>query len=302
MSRRLRSEIRSCHRCELGDFSDKQRWERVPWTGTGQSGVAVVGEAPGRDEALQGEPFVGRAGKVLDQGLAKAGLDRTNTFILNLICCRPQQNNFDLAESVGAVQACRPWFNAQLDLSQAWLVVLVGKRAYEAVTDQDIALHKVRGKFQYFGGRLWLPTWHPAYVLRQGEGGGVASEYFSDWSAVGEVVTGETIGELPEPKWAPSLSEVANHQLEIHFPGEKIRDKIDRKGWVRIHSELLDDHMLIVDGKKRPKIPEAWKGEPRWTTDELVRIGWGGQLRVSVEDMRRINMAKRVLGARVVTS
>lgn len=301
MSRRLRSQIRSCHRCELGDFSDTQRWERVPWTGTGDSGVAVVGEAPGKDEALRGEPFVGRAGKVLDQGLAKAGLDRDTTFILNLICCRPRQNDFAHAESVGAVQACRPWFNAQLDLSRAWLVVLVGRKAYEAVTDQEIALHKVRGKFQYFGGRLWLPTWHPAYILRQGEGNQVAEEYFSDWSAVGDVLSGEYLGEVPDPKWTPGL-EIANHQLEIHFPGEKLREKIERKGYVRIYSKELEDHMLIVDGKRRPKIPDAWKGEPRWSTDELMRIGWGGQLRVSVEDMRRINLAKRVLGARVVTS
>ena len=86
----------------------------------------------------------------------------------------------------------------------------------------------------------------------------------------------------------------------MHYPGEDIRDRIERKGWVRIYSQALDDHMLIVDTKKGPKIPGAWKDEPKWTTEELMRIGYGGKLRISLQQFQKINLAKRTLGAEVV--
>lgn len=290
---RLRSQIRGCARCELGELSDAQEWQRVPWAGSSRSGVAVIGEAPGRDEALSGQPFVGRAGQVLDQGLASAGLERRDVWIMNVICCRPPDNNFDSAIKVGAVEACRPWFNQQLDASGAWLVVLAGRRAYEAVFEDGTSLGSVRGKGQWMDGRLWVPVWHPAYVLRN-QGTNVAGDYYADWRKIGLVAKGEV--EMVYPK----VSEVVGEQLEISFPGEKIRQTIDRKGWVRLYSHVLSDHMLIVDESKKPKIPEAWKEEPRWTTTELMRVGWGRRLRVSPEEMAKIQLAKRVLGATVV--
>jgi len=294
MSRRLRSQILSCHRCSLGDYSDSQEWHRVPWSGPKRADVVVVGEAPGKNEALTGSPFVGKAGKVLDLALESIGLTHDTVWLMNLICCRPPSNDFSKAEKAGAVEACRPWFNAQLDASGAWLVVLAGKRAYQSVMDEDVAVGSVRGKFQWFDGRLWIPTWHPAYVLRQGNTGKITDQFFSDWKGIGQVLSG---GVNPP---SPSLGETIPAQLELHFPGEDIRRRIERKGWVRIYSERLDDHMLIVDGKKGPKIPEAWKGEPRWTTEELMRIGYGGRLRISLQQFQRINLAKRALGAEIV--
>lgn len=267
----------------------------MAWMGSSRSGVAVIGEAPGRDEALSGEPFVGRAGQVLNQAFDTAKLSREDVWIMNVICCRPPDNNFDSAIKVGAVEACRPWFNAQLDASEAWLVVLVGRRAYEAVFETGEALTSVRGKGQWMDGRLWVPTWHPAYVLRN-IGAQVAIEYFSDWRKIGEVARGEW--EMTYPK----VSEAMGEQLEIHFPGEKIRQTIDRKGWVRVYSHILDDHMLVVDESKNPKIPAAWRNEPVWTTGELLRVGWGKKLRVSGEELAKINLAKRVLGATVVVA
>jgi uracil-DNA glycosylase len=293
VSLRLRSQINSCQRCQLGELTAEQEWKHVPWSGTAKSGVAVIGEAPGRDEALAGRPFVGRAGTVLQQGLDTAHLNRDEVWVMNVICCRPPDNNFESAQRVGAVEACRPWFNAQLDASGAWLVVLVGKAAYQAVFDDTQALGNVRGKGQWMDGRLWVPTWHPAYVLRN-QGEQVAIEYFSDFRKVGEVARGEY--DLGSPK----VSQVMGEQLEISFPGEKIRESIDRKGWVRLYSHVIEDHLLVVDESKNPRVPEAWAGEPRWTTNELLRVGWGRRLRVSREEFARINLAKRVLGATVV--
>ena len=361
MSKRLRSQILSCHRCELGDYSDSQEWHRVPWSGPNRADVVVVGEAPGKNEALTGSPFVGKAGKVLDLALESIGLSHEKVWLMNLICCRPQANDFSKAEEAEAVAACRPWFNQQLDASSAWLVVLAGKKAYQAVFEPTVKnpepiaisttnfydpcdncgkpvkvperykiptgpgtdkrgdgkgwwvhvecvdeaidklkrgegtpLGRVRGKFSWFGGKLWLPTWHPAYVLRQGNQGKVTEEFFADWKGVGQVLSGD----VSPP--SPSLKQTIPGQLELHYPGEDIRDRIERKGWVRIYSKTLDDHMLIVDGKKGPKIPEAWKGEPRWTTEELMRIGYGSKLRISVQQLQKINLAKRALGAEIV--
>ncbi len=294
MSRRLRSQILSCHRCDLGDYSDSQEWHRVPWSGPKRADVVVVGEAPGKNEALTGSPFVGKAGKVLDLALESIGLSHKSVWLMNLICCRPQANDFGKAEEAEAVAACRPWFNQQLDASGAWLVVLTGRRAYQAVMDVETSIGSVRGKFQWFDGKLWLPTWHPAYVLRQGNQGKITEQFFNDWKGVGQVLTGEV-----NPK-SPGLSETIPTQMQLHYPEENIRERIERKGWVRIYSKTLDDHMLIVDGKKGPKIPEAWKGEPRWTTEELMRIGYGDKLRISVQQLQKINLAKRALGAEIV--
>ena len=254
--------------------------------------MAVIGEAPGKHEALSGQPFVGKAGGVLDQALKTAGLSHNAVWLMNVICCRPRSNDFQVVQDAGAVLACRPWFNDQIEASGAWLIVLVGKKAYQAVMDEDIPLHKVRGKFQWFDGRLWLPTWHPAYVLRQG-GGKIADEFFADWQAVGQVLTGEA-----SPP-SPSLKQTIPAQLELDYP-ESLRDRIDRLGWVRIYSRVLGDHMLIVDEKKNPKIPKAWQKEPTWTTEELMRIGYDGRLRISIQQLSRINLAKRVLGAKIV--
>ncbi|MFQ5524473.1 MAG: uracil-DNA glycosylase family protein [Acidimicrobiia bacterium] len=296
MSRRLRSQIRSCDRCALGAYSDSQEWLRVPWTGS-KSNVAVIGEAPGKNEALKGEPFVGRAGKVLDRGLAEAGLSREEAFIFNVICCRPGGNDFTKAEAAGAVEACRPWFNRQLDLSGAWLVVLAGKRAYQAVMDEDVPLTWVRGKFQWFDGRLWLPTWHPAYVLRQGEGSEKAAEYWADWRGVGKVLRGEW--EAPKPE----KLRTGQMRLTVAQGAEaRIRERLDLDGWVGLWSDVMGDYLVVVDDGRRPKpkVPAKWRRQPKWTLQELQMVNAGGKLSVTAEQLRRINLAKRTLGAKVV--
>lgn len=267
-----------------------------------KSNIAVIGEAPGKHEALQGEPFVGRAGQVLNDGLALAGLGRDNVWIQNVICCRPPQNKFDKAETVGAVDACRPWFNAQLDASGAWLVVLAGKKAYQAVTDDDSPLGWVRGKFQWFADRLWVPIWHPAYVLRAGPDGDVASQYRADWKAIGHLLAGEVDGPDPEPEMVLGATQLRMYEPETGG-NTRLRQRLDLDGWCGIYSEVIGDYMCIVDTRPRrtkPKIPAKWRRQPQWTTGELMRISAGGKLTVGVEQVRRINLAKRVLGGRVV--
>lgn len=293
MSRALRTKIKHCHRCPLGEFSDSQKWERVPWAGT-KSNIAVIGEAPGKNEAFEGEPFVGRAGKVLDKALDGAGLKREQVWIQNVICCRPRDNDFDYALKVGAVEACRPWFNRQLELSGAWMVILVGKRAYQAVMEEEVALGSVRGRFQWLDGRLWLPTWHPAYVLRQGPQSDVASQWWADWRGVGQVLSGEV--DVPPV----AIEDAIGEQLGFDFPEDTIREHLAREGWAKLYSHAMGDTLIVKDPSRRVKIPQRHKREPVWTTDELVRIGYNGELRVSPMQLKRINLAKRVLGASVV--
>lgn len=303
MSRRLRSQILSCQRCALGEFSDAQEWHHVPWVG-GRSNIAIIGEAPGQEEAFSGEPFVGRAGRVLDKALGSIHLSRDDVWIQNVICCRPSRNNFDLAIEAGAVEACRPWFNAQLEASGAWLVVLVGKKAYQAVMDEDVALGRVRGRFQWFDGRLWYPTWHPAYVLRQGPGSEVSAQWTADWLAVGQLLASEADPPPPEPIHALTGGQMRFYEPETGEVGtSKLAQRLTLDGWVGVFSPVLDDYLCIVDAKprqKKPKIPIKWRKQPQWTTTELMMVSAGGKLSISVEEFRKINLAKRVLGGKVV--
>lgn len=155
----LAAKAAGCRLCELADT----RTEVVFGAGNPNADVLFIGEAPGRDEDLKGEPFVGRAGQLLDRMLSAIDMSRENVYIMNTIKCRPP-NNRD--PRVDEVQACSLWFEQQIELLQPKVICLLGRVAAQTVLETDAALAALRGHWHdYKGIPVWV-TYHPAYLLR----------------------------------------------------------------------------------------------------------------------------------------
>jgi uracil-DNA glycosylase len=158
----LRTEILSCTRCDL----HKTRTQGVVGVGPQRTDWMVIGEAPGAEEDRRGEPFVGRAGHLLDAMLRAIGLDRgTNVYIANVLKSRPPNNRDPKPEEVAA---CLPYLMRQIALLQPRLMLAVGRIAAQNLLSTDLSLSRLRGKVHHFG-ELNTPlivTYHPAYLLR----------------------------------------------------------------------------------------------------------------------------------------
>jgi len=158
----LRSEIMSCTRCPL----HATRTQGVVGVGYRQADWLVIGEAPGAEEDRRGEPFVGRAGQLLDAMLRAIGLSRdTNVYIANVLKSRPPGNRDPKPEEVAA---CLPYLMRQIALLQPRLILAVGRIAAQNLLSTDMPLGRLRGKVHHFG-ELNTPlivTYHPAYLLR----------------------------------------------------------------------------------------------------------------------------------------
>jgi uracil-DNA glycosylase family 4 len=159
---RLRSEVAACTRCTL----HSSRTQGVFGVGNPQADWLVIGEAPGAEEDRRGEPFVGRAGQLLDAMLKAIGLSRaTNVFIANVLKSRPPGNRDPKPEEV---TACVPYLMRQIALLQPRLILAVGRIAAQNLLSTDMPLGRLRGKVHQFG-ELNTPlivTYHPAYLLR----------------------------------------------------------------------------------------------------------------------------------------
>jgi uracil-DNA glycosylase len=158
----LRTEILSCTRCGL----HKTRTQGVVGVGPQRTDWMVIGEAPGAEEDRKGEPFVGRAGQLLDAMLRAIGLDRrTTVYIANVLKSRPPNNRDPKPEEVAA---CLPFLLRQIALLQPRLMLAVGRIAAQNLLGTDLSLGRLRGKVHHFG-ELNTPlivTYHPAYLLR----------------------------------------------------------------------------------------------------------------------------------------
>ena len=155
----LAGKAAGCRLCGLAET----RTQVVFGVGNPNADLVFIGEAPGRDEDLQGEPFVGRAGQLLDRMLAAISLDREQVYIMNTIKCRPP-NNRD--PKIDEVQACNLWFEQQLELLQPKMICLLGRVAAQTVLERDEPLGSMRGHWHsYQGIPVWV-TYHPAYLLR----------------------------------------------------------------------------------------------------------------------------------------
>ena len=151
---------RHCSNCGLAST----RQHVVMSRGNPQARVMVIGEAPGASEDEQGRPFVGRSGQLLDQLLLMAGLDpAADVFISNVVKCRPPNNR---KPSALELKACRPWIDDQIARVDPAVVILVGATAVAAMVNSKQPMRGLRGEWIHHNDRLWMPIFHPSYLLR----------------------------------------------------------------------------------------------------------------------------------------
>ena len=156
----LATHCANCHRCKLGDT----RLNAVVGRGAVQAPIMIVGEGPGQNEDEQGLPFVGRSGQLLERILASVdfSVDR-EVYICNVVRCRPPENRVPTPEEIAA---CKPYLLEQIRLVNPKVILLTGATALKAVTGNKAAITKVRGEWIEWEGRLCMPIFHPAYLLR----------------------------------------------------------------------------------------------------------------------------------------
>jgi uracil-DNA glycosylase len=155
----IRQEIGNCTRCPLYTGRTKV----VHSTGSGASGLMFVGEAPGADEDEQGYPFVGRAGQLLTKMIESISLRREDVFIGNINRCRPPGNR---APTTVEAHTCRPFLLREIAVVRPRVVVVLGNTALHNLLDTKVGITRVRGRFQDYHGVKVMPTFHPAYLLR----------------------------------------------------------------------------------------------------------------------------------------
>ncbi len=152
-------ELGDCKRCKL----HKKRHHIVFGEGSPTSDLVFVGEAPGRDEDMQGKPFVGRAGKLLTDIIKAMGLERKDVYICNILKCRPPENRNPEPDEIAA---CEPFLIKQLEAIQPRVICAMGKFAAQTLLETGTAISTLRGRFHSYHGIKLMPTYHPAYLLR----------------------------------------------------------------------------------------------------------------------------------------
>ncbi len=157
----LKAEVSACSRCELC----QQRSQTVFGTGNRQADWLVIGEAPGTEEDVQGEPFMGPSGKLLNQMLLAVGLKREDVYIANIVKCRPANDRDPRAAEAAA---CEPYLKQQIALIQPKLIFAMGRIAAQNLLQSDQKVGDMRGqKFAYGDSKTALiVSYHPAYLLR----------------------------------------------------------------------------------------------------------------------------------------
>jgi len=155
----LREAVAGCTRCPLHE----SRTQTVFGVGNPDASWVIVGEAPGAEEDRRGEPFVGRAGKLLDEMLRAVGHDRESVFIANILKCRPPNNRDPNAEESAK---CRGYLERQIDLVQPKIILAVGRIAAQLLLATDSPVGRLRGSRHQLGDTPLVVTYHPAYLLR----------------------------------------------------------------------------------------------------------------------------------------
>jgi DNA polymerase len=160
----LREHIGDCTRCKLHGLGRRQI---VFGVGNPSADLMFVGEAPGADEDMQGEPFVGRAGQLLTKIIQAIDLERADVYIANILKCRPPNNRNPEPDEV---VTCSPFLNRQIDVIRPKVIVALGSFAAKALLQSDAPISRIRGRvFDYRGGAKLIPTFHPAFLLRSPE-------------------------------------------------------------------------------------------------------------------------------------
>lgn len=166
----LKTECSNCARCGLCPT----RTNLVFGVGNENAEIMFIGEGPGRDEDLQGEPFVGRAGKLLDGMLDIINLDRSSIYIANIVKCRPPQNRDPLPEEQ---DSCFPWLKKQIEIINPKIIVCLGRISAMRLIKPDFKITREHGQWFNVDGRYLTALYHPAALLRDP---GKRPETFSD--------------------------------------------------------------------------------------------------------------------------
>jgi DNA polymerase len=159
----IRADLGDCQRCGLG----RTRQCLVFGVGNPQARLVLVGEAPGREEDEKGEPFVGEAGRLLDRILFAMGLQRDDVYICNVLKCRPPNNRNPETDEVAR---CEPFLIRQLAAIRPQVIVALGLFAVQTLLQNKLPISRVRGTWQQYQGIPLMPTYHPAYLLRNPNG------------------------------------------------------------------------------------------------------------------------------------
>ena len=155
----VREEIGDCRRCKLC----ATRKNIVFGTGNPKASLMFVGEAPGADEDIQGQPFVGRAGQLLTKMIQAMGLSREEVYIANIIKCRPPENRNPQPDEIAA---CSPFLLKQIESIRPKVICALGTFSAQTLLETQQKISALRGKFHDYHGVKVLPTFHPAYLLR----------------------------------------------------------------------------------------------------------------------------------------
>ena len=159
----IAERISKCTRYRLHET----RTNTVPGQGPPHPEIVFIGEGPGADEDRQGIPFVGRAGKLLTKIIEAMGLTRDEVFIGNIVKCRPPQNRAPLPDET---EACMPYLKQQLALLKPKVIICLGASAVKGLLDVQTGITRLRGTWMSFEGIDVMPTFHPAYLLRNSAG------------------------------------------------------------------------------------------------------------------------------------
>lgn len=174
----IRADVEACHRCPLADG----RTQTVFGDGNPDARVLIVGEAPGKNEDLQGIPFVGAAGKYLNELLAIAGLKREDVFIANVLKCRPPGNRDPRPEEI---ELCTPYLREQTRTIDPEFIVTLGNFSTKFILKTEVGITRLHGKLQQAGRFKVFPIFHPAAALYDGSKR-VALE--DDFATLGELL------------------------------------------------------------------------------------------------------------------
>jgi len=175
-----------CTRCKLSTLGRRQV---VNSTGNPNATLMFVGEAPGADEDEQGEPFVGRAGQLLTKIIESIGLERKEVFIGNINRCRPPKNR---APEPDETAACKPFLLREISVVRPKVIVVLGATAAHNLLETNVPIGKLRGRFHEYYGVKVMPTFHPAYLLRDPN---KKREVWEDMKIVRDYLNSVSIGE-----------------------------------------------------------------------------------------------------------
>ena len=196
----LGHEAASCTACGLA----ATRTRVVFGVGASDADIMLVGEAPGRNEDLQGEPFVGAAGKLLDRLLNEIGVDRDDVYIANVLKCRPPGNRDPRLDEI---EACKGYLRSQMELIDPKVMVTLGNFATKLLLKRNVGITRLRGQVYPWWRRHLVPTFHPAAALRSGDR--VTDQMREDFALVSELLDAPT--EVP----IEEASEVSVEQLGL---------------------------------------------------------------------------------------